>query len=285
MVPPPENRPSVYAFLDAREFLRQAYKARRAVDRRFSQRFIALALRAGSSSFFLDLLSGKSKFTPSRVAGFAKLFRLNKTETHYFEQLVAYSEAENPEEKSQALSRLRGMESRGQRRLLEASHAEYFSKWHYAAVRELLAVYDFTGDYATLGNLLNPPLPEATARAAVELLESLMLIRKTAHGGYEPTEQVVMSGPGNGPAQMRTVLLNHLDLARRALDVVPAASRPFSYLTVSVSERSFALIHEKLRALRDEVFDLITRDHDVDRLYQLNVQFFPVSDVIARRKK
>src|SRR5690606_35715103 len=130
---------------------------------------------------------------------------------------------------------------------------------------------DFRGDYAELGLLLNPPVAEADAREAVTLLHHLKLIRKTAHGGFEPTDRVVLSGPQHGPAQMRPVLVNHLDLARRALDAVPAAARPFSYVTVSVSERSFALIHERLRKLRDDVFEIVTRDDEVDRLYQLNV--------------
>lgn len=285
MVLPEENRPSVYAFLDARDFLRRAYEARSRADRRFSQRFIAQALKAGSSSFFRDILAGKSRLTPLRTLAFARLFHLTKPETDYFERLVAYTEAENPEEKAHALARLREVDGSSRRLLLEASHAEYFSKWHYAAVRELLAIHDFRGDYARLGSLLNPPISEDSTREAVALLSRLKLIRKTPHGGYEPTERVVLSGPQNVPAQMRSVLLNHLDLARNALDAVPASQRPFSYLTVSVSERSFTRIHEKLRMLRDEVFELVTRDQDVDRLYQLNMQFFPVSEKITQRKK
>lgn len=277
--------PSVYAFLDAREFLRRAYEARRAEDHTFSQRRIALALKARSSSFFRDVLSGKATLTPTRVLGFARLFRLGKAETEYFEKLVAYTEAVGAEEKRHALEKLKGPGLTGRAILLEASHAEYFSRWHHAAVRELLSVYDFRGDFAELGSLLNPAIDEAAAREAVELLRRLKLIRKTAHGGYEPTDKVILSGPQNGPTQIRPVLLNHLDLARRALDTMPPSTRPFSYLTLSVSEKSFALIHKKLRALRDELFDIVTQDDDVDRLYQLNFQLFPVSKAITRRKK
>jgi uncharacterized protein (TIGR02147 family) len=277
--------PSVYAFLDAREFLRRAYEARRAEDRTFSQRRIAQVLKARSSSFFRDVLSGKATLTPARVLGFARLFRLGKAETDYFEKLVAYTGAEGAAEKRHAFEKLKGAQTTGGATLLEASHAEYFSKWHYAAVRELLAVYDFRGDFAALGSLLNPAIDEAAARDAVALLHRLKLIRKTPHGGYEPTDKVIVSGPQNGPAQMRPVLLGHLDLARRALDALPPPMRPFSYLTLSVSEKSFALIHKRLRALRDELFEIVTQDDEVDRLYQLNFQLFPVSKVITRRKK
>jgi uncharacterized protein (TIGR02147 family) len=277
--------PSVYRFLDAREFLRGAYEARRKADRTFSQRRIAQALRAGSSSFFRDVLNGKSKLTPSRILGFSRLFRLDAAEAAYFEKLVSYMQADSPEEKQRAFARLKEAETTGRHTLLQASHEEYFSKWHYAAVRELLVIHDFRGDYAALGRMLNPPLTEAVAREAVVLLNRLKLIRKRPHGGYEPTERVVHSGPQNVPAQIKPVLSNHLELAKRALDLMPPAIRPFSYLTVSVSEKSFVRIHEKLRSLRDEVFEIVMRDEDVDRLYQLNFQFFPLSEVVSRRKK
>lgn len=285
MTTPAKSLPSVYAFLDAREFLRRAYEARRAHDRTFSQRRIALGLKAGSSSFFRDVLSGKSKLTPARVLGFARLFKLSKPEVEYFEKLVAYTQAEGAEEKQHAFENLKAADPKGRHAVLEASHAEYFSKWHYAAVRELLAVHDFRGDHAELGALLNPPITEAAARDAVDLLRRLKLIRKTPHGGYEPTDRVVLSGPQQGPVHMRPLLASHLDLARRALEQVPAAERPFSYLTVSVSEKSLARIHKKLRALRDEVFEIVTDDDEVDRLYQLNIQLFPISEEIVRRKK
>ena len=59
--------PSVYQFLDAREFLKQAYAARKRAQPAFSQRFIAQALGAKSSSVFRQLLEGKSRLTGARV--------------------------------------------------------------------------------------------------------------------------------------------------------------------------------------------------------------------------
>jgi len=276
---------SVFQFLDAREFLRQAYREAKGANPAFSQRYIAQRLKASSSSFFRDVLSGKSGLTPARVLGFAKLFGMSKADTAYFEDLVAYTQAETPEEKRHALDKLKAAVPSGKHALLEASQREYFSKWHYAAVRELLGVLDFRGDCEELGKLLNPPISAGEARDAVELLLRLKLIRKTAHGGYEATERVVLSGPQISPAQVRPAIEENLNLARRALGEFAPKVRPFSYLTVSVSEKSARQIQEMLRALRQQVFELVTRDEDVDRLYQLNFQFFPLSEVIKRRKK
>jgi uncharacterized protein (TIGR02147 family) len=146
-------------------------------------------------------------------------------------------------------------------------------------------VHDFQGDHEELGRLLNPAITAAEARDAVDLLLRLKLIRKTAHGGHETTDRVVLPGPQISPTQVRPALYGHLDLARRALEEFAPRQRPFSYLTLSVSESSFQQIHEKLRVLSREIFGLVTQDQEVDRLYQLNLQFFPLSEVIKRRKK
>ncbi|MCD6025123.1 MAG: hypothetical protein K0Q91_2039 [Fibrobacteria bacterium] len=276
---------SVFQFLDARDFLREAYRLAKRENPAFSQRYIAQVLKASSSSFFRDVLSGKSKLTPARVLGFARLFKLAKAETAYFENLVAYTQADTPEEKSHALEKLKAAVPSGNHALLEASQKEYFSKWHYAAVRELVRVYDFRGDCDELGALLNPPITEAEARDAIDLLLRLKLIRKAAHGRYEAAERVVLSGPQVSPAQVRPALEGHLDLARRALEVFPPAKRPFHYVTVSVSENSANEIRGMIREFKQSVLNLVTRDPEVDRLYQMNFQFFPVSETIKRRKK
>ena len=111
---------SVYRFLDAREFLRRAYEARRREDKSFSQRRIAQVLKAGSSSFFRDILKGKSKITPARTAGFARLFKLSPEEAAHFANLVTYTQAEDGEEKQRALETLEGAVPGGKRVLLGA---------------------------------------------------------------------------------------------------------------------------------------------------------------------
>ena len=77
---------------------------------------------------------------------------------------------------------------------------------------------------------------------------------------------------------------SELELALRGLEEYAPAIRPYSYLTVSVSEESLLWLRDKLRALRREVLEMVTRDEAVDRVYQLNFQLFPVSRTVKRGK-
>lgn len=280
-LPPPV---SVFRFLDAREFLRQAYDAEKKNNKGFSQRYIAKAMNAGSSSFFKDVLLGRARLTPARVAKFAELFRLPSKEAEHFENLVLYAQAETPEEKERYLRKLGGGSTAGRRAVLEASQMEYLQKWHYAAIRELLGAIDFREDYEQLAGLLDPPVRPEEARDAIDLLLRLKLARKNAQGRIEKVGEIVSTGTAGDANKVKPVILANLDLARRALDAHPVDVRPFSYLTVCVSEKTFAHIRDRLRSVRREILDAVADDGDADRLYQLNFQFFPLSGTVKRRK-
>ena len=279
---------SVFQFLDARDFLRQAYDAEKRLNKDFSQRYIAKAMGAGSSSFFKDVLAGRARLSPPRVSKFAKMFRLSPKETEYFENLVQYTQAETDAEKERLLKKLSGETPVGAYSILEAFQMEYLKKWYYAAVRELLAFTDFRADseeYADLGKKLEPAISETEARSAIQLLLKLKLIRKNAKGRLEKVDKVVSTV--NSAAQVASFkpgIRANLELASRALDEFPVKVRPFSYLTLSVSEESLTQIRDILRSTRRQILDLVSRDPSIDRLYQLNMQLFPVSKTVKRRK-
>src|SRR5690606_3588579 len=105
----------------------------------------------------------------------------------------------------------------------------------------------------------------------------LNLARKNAQGRYEKVGEVVSTGPAADPAGTRPGLRASLELATRALEAHPPAERPFSYVTVCVSEKTFARVRDKIREIRREILESAARDAEADRLYQLNLQFFPLS--------
>jgi uncharacterized protein (TIGR02147 family) len=280
---------SVFQFLDARDFLRQAYDAEKRLNKDFSQRYIAKAMGAASSSFFKDVLAGRARLSPPRVAKFAKMFRLSPKEAEYFENLVLFTQAENETEKERLLKKLSGETPVGTYAILEAFQMEYLKKWHYAAVRELLAFTDFRPDtpehYAELGKKLDPAISETEVRNAVQVLLKLKLVHKNAQGRLEKADKVVSTGvSASQVAAFKPGIRANLELASRALDQFPAKVRPFSYLTLSVSEESFVQIRDILRKTRKQILDLVSSDREVDRLYQLNMQLFPLSNTVKRRK-
>jgi uncharacterized protein (TIGR02147 family) len=280
---PASTRLSVFQFLDAREFLAQAYAHQKLANASMSHRFIAKAMNARSSSFFKDVISGRIRLSPSRARAFSKLFKLDSQEAEYFDNLVLYTQAETHEEKKQWLKKLVKELPPGSRTLLKSFQMEYFKKWHYAAVRELLALEEIQ-DPDQLARMLRPAIKPSEARDALTLLLKLKLIRKTAQG-YRKVDNVVSSGYKADPNLMRGVIGDNLELARQALEAYPPKTRPFSYLTLSVSENSFTRIRDRIREFRKELLEIASEELEADRLYQLNLQFFPLSEIVKRSPK
>lgn len=284
---PPETTQavSVFQYLNAKEFLSQAYNVEKHRNPMFSHRYIAKAMGAKSSSFFKDVLNGRIKLTPGRMRSFARIFKLAKRETEHFENLMLYAQADTEDEKKHYLQRLLARSTLHRHTVLEAFQMEYFKKWYYAAVRELVGLIDFQGDYKRLAGMLEPSITSNEAMEAVQLLLKLKLIRKTAQGRLEKVDKVVSSGTTNNPGLVKPAIRENLDLAYRALEEYPVKIRPFSYLTLSISEESFLRIHVTLKSFRKEILDIAAHDEGADRLYQLNFQLFPLSKVSEQEKK
>ena len=261
-----------------------AFEFEKARNPVFSYRYMALGIGAKSSGFFKDILNGRIRLSPARAMKVARIFKLSKEETDYFETLVLFTYASTAEEKEHYLAKMTGGPLARRAIVLEAFQLEYFKKWYYAAVRELLAIHDFQGDYAQLAAMLEPPILPEEAMDAVQLLLRLKLIRKNAQGRLKRADQVISSGTKD-PERIKPAIRGNLELAQRALDAYPASIRPFSYLTLSVSESSLVPIREKLGRLRQELLDIVAADPQVDRLYQVNFQMFPLSKAMKAAKK
>jgi uncharacterized protein (TIGR02147 family) len=68
-----------------------------------------------------------------------------------------------------------------------------------------------------------------------------------------------------------------LDLAREAYDRCSPAERLMSSTTLAVSEAGVDLFKKKIRQFRSELLELSRVEEKPERVYQLNVNFFPLS--------
>jgi uncharacterized protein (TIGR02147 family) len=71
--------------------------------------------------------------------------------------------------------------------------------------------------------------------------------------------------------------------AARAIEVVPAARRDISSLTLRVRESSIAQLKLKLARFRRELLELEDCETDGDQVLQLNLQLFPLTSVESSR--
>jgi uncharacterized protein (TIGR02147 family) len=72
-------------------------------------------------------------------------------------------------------------------------------------------------------------------------------------------------------------------LGLEALDRFHKTERYFSGTTVSVSAEVYAVLVEKIRALRRDILEHVQADPSPDRVYHLNMQLFPLTSGPRKR--
>lgn len=268
----------LYTYTDYRKFLKDYYEAEKARDPKFSHRYFTQKVGFSSSGYFSDVLTGKKNLSLAFTLRFAKALKLKKDEEEYFINLVGFNQSKTLEEKNRHYEKMMTT-GKVKRDILEADKYEYFSKWQYAAVREVLHYLPVGDDFRLLGRSLDPPLPPKEAKRCVEVLQGLGLIAKDAQGHWRPTSDTLSIGGGFTQLHVGNFHRTTLELAVRALDAFPPDQRGFSTLTVPLTGDKIKKAKLAIKNLRMYLLALAENGKQADRVYQFNFQMFPVTRI------
>lgn len=268
---------NLFEYLNYREFLRDAYEERHSGDWRFSHRYIAE--RAGfDSSMFNKILQGKRNLTERLVAEFADIFCNDSREKSYFADMVAFNQAKTHSESRQYLEKLVATKECKVEDLAK-DQFEYFDHWYHAVVRELITFYPYVGDDAALGLMVRPPITASQVKSSIALLERLSMIRKDeTTGTYVQTQGLISSGSESYSTAVNSYIQQNLDVAQTAMDRFDKTERNLSTLAFACDETTYAELVEMVRRFRREVLAKVSQCEKPNRVFQLGMQLFPLSD-------
>lgn len=256
-------------------FLKDLFEREKAGNRHFSHRYVNAKLGVKSSSFFLQVIQGKSNISSEVLQGLIGLAKLSGREAEYFEALVLYNQAVTHRDRKRHYETLLALKP-AKLRTLDAAQSEYLDKWYHVAVRQALAFLRVKDDFKGLARSLVPSITPGEAKRSVLLLEKLGLAARDAEGFYRWTEPSVTTGEERKSPGTGDFLLQTMELAKLALDV-PKPERHLSTMTLSLSVDGYRALEEKLMKLRRELYELAERETDVDRVYHLNLHCFPMT--------
>ncbi|MDB5102325.1 MAG: hypothetical protein JWP91_14 [Fibrobacteres bacterium] len=271
----PGKSARIFEYMDFREFLRDAYRERKEAQSFFSYRYISgkLGLDSGTLS---RIFKGERNLDPEVACRLARILGLDSREQQFFEALVLYGQARSLAEKNQFLERLfrlRGIKIG----TLEERQYSFYKEWYYSALRELLRIHPFDGDWKKLAGSLRPAIRPAEAKHAVGVLEGLGLIVPDPERGYRLTESVITSGDSIQALFVNNLHLAMGELALRTLKEAGPEERDFSGLTLSLSRQGFDKLKYRLKQFRREILEMAQQDEGEDCVYQVNLQAFPLS--------
>jgi uncharacterized protein (TIGR02147 family) len=266
---------SIFDYLDYREYLKDHYETNKARNSFFSFRYIS-SKTGLDSSFYVKVLQKQMQLSLKSLPRLINFLNLGKKESDYFTLLVRFNRANKKEEMKHYFESI--IEARELRtNTLDAEKYEYFSKWYYVAIRELLNYHRFDGDYKSLAAKLNPPISEAKARKAIDLLVKLGLVRRNNDGFHVLTDQFITTGESWNSIAVENFQREMLRLAEESIKKIPKKNRETSTVTVSVSWKCFEAMKERLREIRKELLEMAKIERNPDGVFQVNFQIFSLT--------
>jgi len=273
--------PPVHAYDDFRVLLKARYQELKERDAKFSHRYFCRAAGYGSSSAFGDVLNGRRKLSQTGALRLAKALKFTKEEGEYFLILVNLNQAGSLEERNLYYAQLLALKSMPMETLAPGKF-EYFSKWYHAALRELLYFHPCKDDFKALGKRLDPPVPAVQVKKALLLMEKLGIVARDAQGFYRQTAKMLTAEGTGASLHVDNFQAETMRLAAESLDRHTRGARDISTLTATLSAESLEKAKAAVKSLRQYVLTLAEQDEAVDRVYQLNVQLFPLTRVGSR---
>ncbi len=271
------NQPVLNDYMDYRAFLKDMFSYKKKTDRYFSYRYFSRRAGINSPNFLQLVITGRRNLTQESAAKICKGFDLKKTEREYFENLVWLNQSTDHEDRNHYYRKLVSLKSNASARKLDKASFEYFSKWFYPAIREIVSLGSRKWSAEEISTILDPEIPAKEAGKALKALIELGLICRDDEGAYMQNESILTTGPEVSSLTIANFHREMLRLATEAIERHKAQDRDISALTISIRSERVSELKGHLARIRQEIMKMYCEDKECDQVYQLNLQLFPLS--------
>ncbi|MBD3347258.1 MAG: TIGR02147 family protein [Chitinivibrionales bacterium] len=277
--------PRLYRYIDYRQYLSDLFDVLQREDPRFSYRNFA-GLAGSTSPNFLQLIKSRKLNISSKAMEFlAQELGLTEREFDYFQTIVAFDHAKTADEKDaffQKILRTRRYEPMKQ---LRKKQYDYFSHWYLPVIKELVVSSDYPGDPSWIGRRIVPAVSESRVVKGITLLESLGIIEKD-HSG---TKWVAVDSVVRTSSEVISLAITRyhksvIALGRDAIERFSAGERDIRSATLGLTAEGYREVKKRMESFWEELLAFADTQEKTERVYQVNMQTFPVSKSRSKRK-
>jgi len=266
----------VLDYLEYREFLRDWYGESKRLNRFTSYRY--LAQKTGlDPAWIVRVFQKEGHLGEEFIPAFIRLCGFDDRRAEYFRILHRFCKTKSPDDQREHFKRLMELRELDARHL-ESPEMVYFSDWYIVALRALIGITEDTSDVEALGRRLSPPIKPEEARSAFEVLQKLGLVEPDGRGGSNITDRLVTTGSNVQSSAVRQYHRRILELAQESLDRHPPEQRDISSVALTFNEDDIGEVKERIAEFRRGLLQFARASEGANRVYQLNVSLFPLSD-------
>jgi uncharacterized protein (TIGR02147 family) len=285
--------PELSQFVDHRKYLAAFYAFKqeetRGLLRPFSYSDFSAAADIKSPNYLKLIIEGKRNLSLDMCKKFSRALRHSRGESKEFALLVDYCQEKDPLQRTRKLKDL--SEYRAQKALqtgdINPKTWDQVSNW---LVWVLYAMADQKGVQfipSHLQKLLRGRVNEAQIQRALGKLLEGKDIQIDPESKEARRTRLTLSGLEDVPAELvRKIQSELIYLGLESLHKNTIHEREVSGFTLAMTDKEFEWVRFELRKLRKQIQKEISIKREQtpgDRVYQVNIQLFPVTDKVSER--
>lgn len=267
--------PQILDYLDYREYLKDYLEKAREEKSWLSLRYLGGRLELDAGNLVKALQ--KERHLPGRcIPALAAEFGLTARETEYLALLVEFNKASRPDRARELYEQILDLKFI-RPAVVGKPQYEFYKDWKPTAVLALLHMGPWRGSEVEIASMLEPRCTPQEVLATLHLLKELNLARLEKGNRWIANESLLTSGEGWKDIAIREFQRQTIRLAERSLERQDPQDRDISTLTVTLGEGDLAKVRELAKEFRRSVLQLASNTPEPDRVYQVNLQVFPLS--------
>jgi hypothetical protein, TIGR02147 len=275
---------NLFEYQNFRLYLKDYYIEQKDSKRYFSYRYFSKRAGINASAFLYYVIEGKRNLTKKSIDKISSAIGHSREENEYFENLVFFNQAKTIADKTMYYSRVVECRRPIDLKTVSKEQYEFYAKWYHSIIREVVTMFDFKDDYASLGQQLVPHISAKEAQESIYLLERLGFIERDDNGLFHQTDTLISVKPEAHEAFIiEKFQTEMLDMAIKAYDRVPRSDRMSASTTFSISKATFELFKMKTREFRKELLEIAKLDNEPQRVVQFTFNLFPISKDIGKK--
>jgi uncharacterized protein (TIGR02147 family) len=282
--------PVLSDYMSYREYLADYYQYKRKASkgslRQYNYAVFSAAANIKSPNYLKMIIEGKRNLSEDMIGKFGKALGFNKEQTEEFRLLVNFTQATDPADRNIFLKKM--SEHRVGVKLktgeIDRKSFEKVPNWVAWIVYAMVDQEGVSFDTASLKALLRGKASEEEIENSLQSMIASGDLRRDEKTGEIKKARSLTESPEDIPvALVRKLQSQLMYLGLESIYQDQPTDREFGTLTMSLTKAEFEEIKFKLRQMRKG----LNKDNSIarmktkgERVYQLNIQLFPVTNAV-----
>ena len=236
-----------------------------------------------SPSYLKLVCDGKSSLSRVTMNRVAVAMGLVGYEIEYFEAMVNFVNSQKDDVKKVYFDKMMAISAANKVRVIDEDAFEYYDSWKNQVVRELAPMMPG----AMPGEIAKACAQEISAlevRKSLAFLERAGFLKQVRENVYEQTDKAVVGSKEGLTLAIRSMHREMGRLGIESIDQFGPECRNVTGVTLGVNREGYEEIARELDAFRKKVVSIAAKCGELDQVYRLNLQFFPLSKKVETEK-